>query len=73
MRYQRFCRILTRESKLVVYTAGVSGTTPATEGCISPPGAMLTSEGEVEEKLRRMNDVPGESRRHWGKHPEGED
>ncbi|KAK0225019.1 hypothetical protein EDD85DRAFT_217844 [Armillaria nabsnona] len=31
MRYQHFCRILTRGSTLAVYVAGVSGTTPATE------------------------------------------
>ncbi|KAK0442878.1 hypothetical protein EV421DRAFT_1735965 [Armillaria borealis] len=45
-----------------VSTAGVSGTTPPQkdegwlQGTISPPGARLASEGEVE-KLRRMNET----------------
>ncbi|PBK62887.1 hypothetical protein ARMSODRAFT_556868 [Armillaria solidipes] len=62
MRYQRFCRILTRDDTFAVSMAGVSGTTPPQkdegwlQGTISPPGARLASEGEVE-KLRRMNET----------------
>ncbi len=64
MRYQRLCIILTRGSSLAVYMAGVvSGTTPPQkdegwlQGTISTPGAMLTSEGEADEKLREMNET----------------
>lgn len=63
MRYQHFCRILTRGSTLAVSPADASGTTPAQKDeswlqeAISTPGTILTSECEVDEKLREMNET----------------